>query len=115
MSTNELDTYQQRTRDTAQYPEVGTGSILALSYCGLGLGEAGEVQGALKKIIRDDDGQITPTRHTTLVAELGDVLWYVARLADEIGVPLSEIAETNIRKLADRKRRGAISGSGDYR
>lgn len=47
--------------------------------------------------------------------ELGDTLWYVAVLADHFGLPFEDIAERNIRKLADRQQRGAIGGSGDDR
>lgn len=36
--------YQRESFKLAKYPEFGTGSILALAYTGLGLGEAGEVQ-----------------------------------------------------------------------
>lgn len=48
-------------------------------------------------------------------SEIGDVLWYAARLADELGLSLSQIAEDNMDKLLDRKARGVISGSGDNR
>jgi NTP pyrophosphatase (non-canonical NTP hydrolase) len=48
-------------------------------------------------------------------SEIGDVLWYSARLADELGLSLSQIAEDNMEKLLDRKARGVIGGSGDNR
>jgi NTP pyrophosphatase (non-canonical NTP hydrolase) len=48
-------------------------------------------------------------------AEIGDVLWYVARLADELGIDLEEIATYNMNKLLDRLNRGVIQGSGDNR
>ena len=47
--------------------------------------------------------------------ELGDVLWYLANLANDLGYSLSEIAENNIEKLESRKERGVIQGSGDNR
>ena len=47
--------------------------------------------------------------------EIGDVLWYVARLSHEIGFELEDIAVMNINKLESRKRRGVISGNGDKR
>ena len=34
---------------------------------------------------------------------MGDVLWYLARLADELGYSLSEIAHLNLNKIRDRK------------
>jgi NTP pyrophosphatase (non-canonical NTP hydrolase) len=47
--------------------------------------------------------------------ELGDVLWYVAQVATELGLDLDAIAEGNIEKLLSRQRRGVLSGSGDNR
>lgn len=107
--------YQKETAETAVYPEAGTGSVLALAYVGLGLGEAGEVQGKLKKIIRDDNGVVTEEKRKELAKEAGDCLWYLARLADEIGYDLGVIASDNIEKLTSRKERGVLQGSGDNR
>ena len=47
--------------------------------------------------------------------ELGDVMWMVAGLADELGWSLEDVCEENLRKLADRKKRCVIDGSGDNR
>jgi len=111
----DLDAYQEQAGSTAIYPERGTGSPLALAYVALGLGEAGEVQGKVKKILRDDRGLLLPGRRETLIEELGDVLWYVAAMATELQVPLSEVAERNLSKLSSRAERGALTGSGDHR
>jgi len=46
---------------------------------------------------------------------LGDVLWYVSQLADELGFGLEAIAEANLEKLKSRAARNVISGSGDQR
>lgn len=107
--------YQEATRETAIYPEAGTGSGLAMAYVGLGLGETGEIQNNIKKIIRDDDGVVTPERKKSLLKEAGDVMWYLARLADELQVTLEDIAEMNLEKLSSRMERGQIKGSGDDR
>ena len=107
--------YQQGTRHTAIYPEAGTGSKIALAYVGLGLGESGEVQGKIKKIIRDDGGLLSDDKREAIAGELGDILWYVARTADEIGFDLDDIAQGNLDKLASRKERGVLQGSGDNR
>lgn len=96
---SDFNAYQQTTRSTAIYPEAGTGSVLALAYVGLGLGEVGEIQGKLKKVLRDDAGQLSQEKREALVGELGDVLWYCARLADELGVSLSQVADLNLGKL----------------
>jgi NTP pyrophosphatase (non-canonical NTP hydrolase) len=107
--------YQVATRKTAVYPEAEEGTIGAISYVALGLGEAGEVQGKVKKALRDHGGLVTPTLKDAIQAELGDVLWYVARLADELGLSLEDVVSLNLEKLNSRRERGVLQGSGDYR
>lgn len=112
----DADYYQRRTRDTAIYPGVGEGTLSAISYTALGLvSEAGEVAGKIKKVIRDQGGEVSRETRLALVAELGDVAWYLARLTDEINVDLDEILVANLTKLSSRKDRGVIGGSGDKR
>jgi NTP pyrophosphatase (non-canonical NTP hydrolase) len=82
----------------------------------LGLvGETGEIAEKAKKIIRDHDSDFTQWDRDDLAKELGDTLWYVAVLADHFGLPLTDVAELNIKKLAERQRRCAIGVSGDDR
>lgn len=109
----EMNDYQQAAISTAVYP--GKGTWVGLVYTALGLGEAGELQGKAKKLMRDDDFNLTTDRREAMIGELGDVLWYAAALADELGVTLSDVAEANIAKLASRQSRGVIGGSGDNR
>ena len=107
----DLAEYQRRSRGTAEYPREAW-----LAYPALGLaGEAGEVAEHAKKAIRDDGGLITAERRAAMSKELGDVLWYVAQLASELGLDLEEIAQANLEKLLSRQRRGVLSGSGDER
>ena len=107
--------YQELASDTAIYPERG--NIAGIMYCGLGLAsEAGEVAGKIKKYFRD--GVADKDRdafYTNLEGELGDVLWYLAMIADEFGLEFGDIARGNIEKLASRKARGVLGGSGDNR
>lgn len=106
-----FDEYQEATKKTAVYPEDRD-----LEYLSLGLAsEAGEAAGVVKKIIRDHGNVPTQQALADLATELGDVLWYVAQLADVIGLPLRWVAEMNINKLEDRKQRGKLRGSGDHR
>lgn len=112
----DFEKYQLATADTAVYPGALEGNAEALSYVSLGLvGEAGEIANKVKKILRDKGGIVTDEDTIELSKELGDVLWYLARLADEIGYPLEVIAQSNVNKLRSRKERGVISGSGDNR
>jgi len=46
---------------------------------------------------------------------LGDVLWYIARMAGKLGYTLDDIAETNLEKIKDRIKRNVQHGSGDNR
>lgn len=108
---NDVNKYQEFTRTTAIYPKEE-----ALWYTTLGLvGEAGEIANKVKKVIRDKGGQPNLEDKKEIAKELGDVMWYVARLADELGVPLAELLQQNVDKLSSRMERGVIGGSGDNR
>lgn len=106
--------YQRLAAQTALYP--GRDDQAVAPYPALGLaGEAGEVSEQVKKILRDDDGRVTDARRETLEKELGDVLWYVAALCDELDLNMAAVARRNIEKLTDRRERGVITGDGDDR
>ncbi|MCP9928753.1 nucleoside triphosphate pyrophosphohydrolase family protein [Cyanobium sp. CH-040] len=108
----DLLTYQRRSRATARYPDAGSNPI----YPTLGLcGEAGEVADKVKKVIRDRGGEFSPEVKHALELELGDVLWYVAQLATELGLELDQVARANLDKLASRAARDVIGGEGDHR
>ena len=109
---SDFDNYQRATKMTAKYPPPQ-----ALEYLSLGIAsEAGEVAGKMKKWIRDGDRKMTREEWVqAMSSEIGDVLWYTARLADELDLNLSQIAEDNMNKLLDRKARGVLGGSGDNR
>lgn len=108
-----LDRYQARALETARFPDIGGHRCV---YPALGLAnESGEVLGKIKKLFRDRGGDVTPEFREKLRQELGDVLWYVAVLGDAFDLRLSDVAEANLEKLADRAARGAIRGEGDDR
>lgn len=82
----------------------------------LGLaGESGEIAEKFKKWIRDLDSDESRIDRADIAKELGDVLWYVAVLADYLDLSLDDIATANLAKLASRQRRGLLGGSGDNR
>jgi NTP pyrophosphatase (non-canonical NTP hydrolase) len=101
-----FDDYQAAAKKTAIYPEQ-----YKVIYPALGLaGESGEVAEKVKKWIRD--GKLDPE---AVKKELGDVLWYVAAVASDLDLSLSDVAQTNVQKLESRQARGTLSGSGDNR
>jgi NTP pyrophosphatase (non-canonical NTP hydrolase) len=109
-----FNTYQHETRKTAIYPKET--DLDAATYCCLGLaGEAGEVAGKLKKVMRDGGCDLTAAARKSIAEELGDVLWYASELASSLGVSLDSVAQANLRKLESRKKRGVLGGSGDKR
>jgi len=104
--------YQKKASSTAQYPDKGNN----VYYPVLGLcGESGEVAEKIKKVMRDHGGEFSDNKKMELGKELGDVLWYIAALATELGLDMGDIGEKNIEKLFSRKDRGKIKGSGDNR
>jgi len=78
-------------------------------------GEAGEVVEKWKKIVAYKSGKISAEDLGELKKELGDVVWYIAVLADSLGLELEDVMQTNVKKLADRKKRQVIKGAGDNR
>ncbi len=93
MKTSDLDAFQEGTRRTS----TPAGDVLTVLALGLA-GEAGEICDPIKKHF----GQGHSLDKMALARELGDLLWYIARMADVLGVPLSEVARMNQEKLLAR-------------
>lgn len=83
----------------AMAKRISSKESLRLLHSAIGLAtEAGEIQDCLKKHIfygKDLD-------RVNLKEEMGDVFWYLAILADELGVDFTEVMEKNIQKLKAR-------------
>lgn len=88
--------------------------------------EVGEILSLMQKAYRSDPrywtdepnlffGDYTPLFKEKIFAELGDVLWYLACLANYHGFSLNSIAEHNLDKLGKRKQENKIQGDGDNR
>lgn len=106
-----LNEYQQGALETAIYPKE-----YKIIYPSLGLaGESGEVCDKIKKIIRDNNCEVSDDKKREIAKELGDVLWYIATLANDIDYKLEDIAKMNYDKLYSRQQRGVLGGSGDNR
>ena len=102
-----MDAYQQQAAKTAVYPAYASFRYLIAGLAG----EVGELASIFAKHWREDG----PLTSDNLEAELGDVLWFVAMLAKELGYDLSDVAQNNLNKLADRANRGKLKGNGDNR
>lgn len=107
-----MSEYQRDANNTAIYPDSHK-----VIYPALGLaGEAGEVANKVKKLYRDGYDQETyEQKKMEIASEIGDVLWYCAALARDIGFDLNSVAAENISKLRSRKKRGTLGGEGDNR
>lgn len=105
--------YQSRALQFSIYPQG-----VEVIYPTLGLtGEAGEVAEKVKKLIRSGRSvrDLTRTESEEIVKELGDVQWYLAILAADLGVTLEHVMERNLAKLSDRRDRKMLEGNGDNR
>jgi NTP pyrophosphatase (non-canonical NTP hydrolase) len=117
----ELNEYQKRAMTTC------TNSSRNFAYMMLNLvGEVGEFAGKVAKWVRIEKVEITENQVgyyggksendvTELRKEAGDILWQLSGLCSVMGWCLEDVAQENINKLADRKKRNVIVGEGDNR
>jgi len=117
---NSFNIYQEFTKTTV----IPLGEM-QLIYYGLKLtGESGEFSEKLGKLIRSGKWRpemgpikdvVSDQDRIMMMQELGDVLWYVSRIADELGYKMSSVVAVNVDKLVDRQQRGVLDGKGDSR
>jgi len=106
-NVSDFNEYQDFVKTMKVYPEKH-----AIVYPALGIaGEGGEVAEKVKKWLRGDK----ELDKLELLKEAGDVLWYLASLADDLGYTMQEMVDENVKKLSSRKERGVQKGSGDNR
>ena len=111
-----FEEYETRCGETALYPATPAVAGKVSLYPVLGLvGEAGEIAEKTKKLIRDKGNTLDESSRQEIGKELGDVLWYLCRCANEFGFSFDEIARRNIEKLSSRKERNVLHGDGDNR
>lgn len=108
----QLNEYQQAALEFAAYDDE--------LYPFLGLAEeTGEFVGLMARVLRGDDLSArfpdVEGFQKALLKEAGDVLWQLSMCLQEMGLTLEEAATENLLKLASRKTRGVIKGSGDER
>lgn len=114
-----FDDYQDKTHkffliDVDTYNVQKENKDLVLSRLVLGLNEeAGEIAGKVKKYLRGDFDFEELKKQVS--KEAGDQLWYLNETLSILDLKLSDIAQENLDKLAGRRKRGTILGSGDNR
>jgi NTP pyrophosphatase (non-canonical NTP hydrolase) len=108
-----FDEYQKQALTTAvnSYEPLMAKTIWAMGVAG----EAGEVVEKWKKIIAYKDGQVSQEDLDNLAKELGDVVWYIAVMADSLGLSFEDVMQRNVEKLKSRQARNVIRGKGDNR
>lgn len=103
----DFDEYQDSAVSLAFYPDEAKKTYPLLGL----IGEVGEFANKYKKVIRDGK----EFEKEDVASELGDILWYLAALAQDFDLPLDYVANKNLTKLFDRRDRGVLGGSGDNR
>ena len=120
----ELNVYQKKAMETCM-PTCENISYMLLNL----VGEVGEFSSKIAKGIRKGEMIITEnalcldakqfTKESlerldeSLMAECGDIFWELSGLCTIMGWDLEEVAEYNLKKLAERKKNGTIAGNGD--
>lgn len=85
----EIDGYQLEAHKTAKSRDI---EVFTLGL----FGEAGSVASSIKKLKRENTAAKVVTEE--IATELGDVLWYVAEIATQYDLKLSDIAARNLEK-----------------
>ena len=90
---------------------------MGLLYAALALnGEAGEVAEKVKRIVRGDYADLpTIEVRQKVIGELGDVLYCVCMVCEEMNISLEKCMDFSLKKFTDRLKRGVIKGDGDER
>lgn len=75
----------------------------------------GRIQGILKKSIRDNDGFLSVKAEQIIYVELAHIWHHTAQFIYLLGGTENGVMNANLTKLADRKARGVLQGSGNTR
>lgn len=95
-------------------PEVLYAGSKGLSYVAMTVSH-GNMLGILKKSIRDNDGFLSDAHRVALQLELWKIMWHNYCIIVALGGSTQGVMAKNLEKLADRKARGVLQGSGDNR
>lgn len=78
-------------------------------------GETGEVADKIKKVLRDKNGKFSESDSLEILKEIGDTLWYMTALCQDLGYTLKDAANINLEKVTKRREDNTIHGEGDNR
>ncbi|MFT5032555.1 MAG: NTP pyrophosphatase (non-canonical NTP hydrolase) [Bacteroidia bacterium] len=99
----DLNTYQREAQSTDRVPSKANSATddnsLIVPLLGLA-GETGELLSEYKKHIRDGEAHLLFKDRVS--EELGDLLWYIANVAEKFGLKLEDIARQNLEKASGR-------------
>lgn len=99
-----IDDYRDFVRSMAIYPGHRCGPE-GLTYATVALcGESGELANEYKKYLRGDFMDQHDKFHEKMLLELGDILYYVFCVADELGSDIHMVMRMNREKLEKRRR-----------
>ena len=102
--------YQEKVEDTWISNDKDLFRIV-LGICG----EAGEIAEKYKKAFRGDYIGKEDILKGAIEKEMGDVLYYIAKLANFNDIDLEDVLRKNIEKLSKRKAKNKLRGYGDDR
>jgi NTP pyrophosphatase (non-canonical NTP hydrolase) len=103
--------YHEKALETSICPDN-----MNILYPLIGLtGETGEVAEKVKKIYRDKNGVFNNGDKWEIIKELGDCLWYINKMAADLGYTLNDVATAGLNKCYKRRAEGTLHGEGDNR
>lgn len=97
---------RDETRDSGHKPNLLTAELVV---------QAGLLAGLLKKSIRDDEGVVSSQRRASMIASLATIMLLLEKLCEAVDTTAHAVTQGNLNRLADRKQRGALRGSGGSR
>lgn len=111
MASLNFEIYSKKALKHSMPNDTNKQAVFVMGLCG----EAGEIAEKFKKLLRDADGEMTEEFKQETTKELGDVLWYINALSNELGVSLENVAQANLNKIESRFERNTQHGDGDNR
>ena len=117
MSDNQLDILKERLRGFAE--ERDWDQFLSPKNLSMALVvEAAELVEHFQWLTEEQSTQLSPDKHSEVGYELADILLYLIRIADKLGIDLLEVAEKkieiNAKKYPADKVRGSFRKYTDY-